>query len=395
MGWTTTAPTLPSGSSYGGAQTYTVKGNWWGYTATISIARLSTNQVSIRFVLDAIWGSEGYNPPYAWYLGVGSNVTKSYTFTDRTVYWTGTLAAGSTVQTSTAGYNQDGTTQGTIQKKTFTGPAYVTKYTVAYNANGGSGAPASQTKTYGTALTLRTAIPARSGYTFVRWNTKADGSGTGYAAGASYTTNAAVTLYAIWAANTYAVTYNANGGTGTTAGQTKTYGEALTLSDCGFTRDGYTFRYWNTKADGTGTTYAAGASYTANAAVTLYAIWQVITYAVTYDGNGATGGATEAQTKTWGVSLALRSSGFTRTGYAFTGWNTAADGSGTAYAAGASYTVNAAVTLYAQWIRANIPVYVNDGEDIRQVEKAYANVNGEIRECTVYANVGGVIKTIV
>lgn len=119
------------------------------------------------------------------------------------------------------------------------------------------------------------------------------------------------------------------------------------------------------------------------------------TYAVTYNGNGADGGSTSNQTKTYNTSLTLRSNGFTRTGYTFTGWNTKANGTGTSYAAGASYTANAAVTLYAQWVRANIPVYVNVSGTIHQVEKAYANVGGEIKECTVYANVGGTIKTLV
>jgi hypothetical protein len=65
---------------------------------------------------------------------------------------------------------------------------------------------------------------AKTGYTFAGWNTATDGSGTSYAAGASYTANAAMTLYAAWTAlPTYAVTYNANGATGTVpASQTKT-----------------------------------------------------------------------------------------------------------------------------------------------------------------------------
>ena len=73
------------------------------------------------------------------------------------------------------------------------------------------------------------------------------------------------------------------------------------------------------------------------------------TYSITYNGNGNTGESTSAQTKTYGTAITLRSNGFTRTNYAFTKWNTAANGSGTSYNAGASYTGNAALTLYAQW----------------------------------------------
>lgn len=72
-----------------------------------------------------------------------------------------------------------------------------TSYGVAYNANGGSGAPASQTKWYGETLTLSTTRPTRTNYTFKGWATSASG-GVSYASGASYTANAAVTLYAVW-----------------------------------------------------------------------------------------------------------------------------------------------------------------------------------------------------
>lgn len=148
-------------------------------------------------------------------------------------------------------------------------------YTVAYNANGGTGVPANQTKTHGTALTLSSTKPTRTGYTFKNWNTAANGSGTSYASGASYTGNAALTLYAQWTINTYTVSYNANGGTGAPGNQTKTYGTTLTLSSTKPTRDKYNFLGWGTSASSTTVSYAAGGSYTANAAITLYAIWEV------------------------------------------------------------------------------------------------------------------------
>lgn len=231
--------------------------------------------------------------------------------------------------------------------KTITIPAKPS-YSVTFNANSGSGAPSAQTKWYNESLTLSSTKPTRTNYVFKNWNTKSDGSGTAYASGASYTGNAALALYAQWYAP-YTVSFNANGGSGAPSNQTKVYNTALTLSSTKPTRTGYTFKNWNTKSDGTGTSYASGANYTANAAVTLYAIWQINTWAVTYDGNGATGGSTASQTKTYGQALALRSNGFTKTNHNFVNWNTAADGSGTAYSAGASYTGNAALKLYAQW----------------------------------------------
>ena len=160
-------------------------------------------------------------------------------------------------------------------------------YSISYNANGGSGAPAAETKTYDVALTLSSTKPTRTGYTFQNWNTKSDGTGDSYDSGASYTANAAATLYAQWIANTYTITYDANGGVNPPAAQTKTYGVSLTLTTSKPTLDGYNFTGWNTKADGSGTSYASGASYTTNAAATLYAQWEEICYQTATEGTGS------------------------------------------------------------------------------------------------------------
>lgn len=148
------------------------------------------------------------------------------------------------------------------------------KYTISYNANGGTGAPSSQTKTYNSTLTLSSAKPTRTGYDFKGWATSASGS-VAYAAGASYTANASVTLYAVWQAKTYAVRYDANGGSGAPSQQTKTYGVNLKLSSATPTRSKYTFKGWGTSASATTVAYAAGATYTGNAPLTLYAIWEL------------------------------------------------------------------------------------------------------------------------
>lgn len=250
-------------------------------------------------------------------------------------------------------------------------------YTVSFNANGGSGAPSDLTKWHGETLTLSTTKPSRTGYTFQGWSASSTATSASYAAGGNYTANAAATLYAVWKANTYTVSYNANGGSNAPSAQTKTYGVTLALTTDKPSRTGYTFSGWNTKSDGTGTNYASGGNYTANAAVTLYAKWTVNTYAVKYDANGGTG-APAQQTKTYGVALTLSTATPSRatatnatytisysanggstpassatskktTSYAFSKWNTAANGSGTSYNKGASYTANAAATLYAQW----------------------------------------------
>lgn len=149
-----------------------------------------------------------------------------------------------------------------------------TKYTVSYNANGGSGAPASQTKWHGENLTLQSGKPTRTGYTFKGWALTATGS-VYYTSGSTCGQNKNLTLYAVWQANTYTVSYNANGGTGAPGNQTKTYGTTLKLSTVKPTRADYNFKGWATSATATTATYAAGGNYTANQGATLYAVWEI------------------------------------------------------------------------------------------------------------------------
>lgn len=152
----------------------------------------------------------------------------------------------------------------------------------------------------------------------------------------------------------YTVSFNANGGSGAPGNQTKWYGENLTLSSTKPTRTGYTFKGWATtqaRANAGTVDKAAGASYTANAAQTYYAVWQINTWTVSYNGNGSTSGSTAAQTKTYGTNLTLRANGFARTNFAFKHWNTNTTDTGTAYNASATYTANAGATLYAIWNR--------------------------------------------
>lgn len=149
-----------------------------------------------------------------------------------------------------------------------------TAFTITYNANGGTGAPSSQTKYYGYETKLSTTKPTRAGYNFEGWATSASGS-VAYASGAAYTGNTNLTLYAVWSAVNYTVTYDANGGTGAPSSQTKRQDISLTLTATTPTRTGYTFKGWGTSASSTTVAYAAGGTYTKNASITLYAIWEL------------------------------------------------------------------------------------------------------------------------
>ncbi len=153
-----------------------------------------------------------------------------------------------------------------------------TTYTVTYNANGGSGAPSSQTKNHGTNLTLSSSAPTRTGYDFIGWATSSTATTAKYQPGAMYTTNANLTLYAVWSKKTYTVTYNANGGSGAPLSQIKTYGTNLTLSSSAPTRTGFDFIGWSTSAAATTAQYQPGDTYTSNADLTLYAVWRIAYY---------------------------------------------------------------------------------------------------------------------
>ncbi|MBR1785537.1 MAG: InlB B-repeat-containing protein, partial [Paludibacteraceae bacterium] len=129
------------------------------------------------------------------------------------------------------------------------------------------------------------------------------------------------TLYAQFSddVRTYPITYNAGAnGTGTVAGGTKTCGEDATLSSSTFTRDGYAQTGWSL-TDGGAQAYALGGTYTENAALTLYPVWTVVSYNLTYEGLN---GATNSNPATYTIETAtitLADPG-TRAGYTFTGW---------------------------------------------------------------------------
>ena len=199
-----------------------------------------------------------------------------------------------------------------------------------------------------TDISVTLPTPTRTGYTFDGWYTSASGDAKVGNGGASYTVSANITLYAHWLPDFFTVSYNANGGTGAPVAQTKHFGVDLTLSTAVPTRTGYNFMSWNTKADGTGTSYAPGDLYTKDESVTLFAIWSVKTYTVLYNANGGIG-APLMQIKTHGVPLTLSTKKPTKTNFTFVSWNTKQDGTGTTYTPGQSYTANSSVVLYAQW----------------------------------------------
>ena len=237
-----------------------------------------------------------------------------------------------------AGWNTkaDGTGTNYSAGGTYKGNASITlyakwtpkKYTVKYNGNG-SGAtnvPGNQTKTYGDTLKLSSTKPTLTGHTFLRWNTKSDGTGTNYNPGANYTKNEAVTLYAQWSLNQYTFSYDANGGIGAPASQTKTHGVDLVLRSEVPTRTGYKFKYWNIEPDGSGTyNYQPGpvGHSNANRDVTFYAQWEPITYRLVFHPNAPeASGTMPDQTFTYDTAQNVYANSFVNPGFKLVGWDT-------------------------------------------------------------------------
>lgn len=191
---------------------------------------------------------------------------------------------------------------------------------------------------------------APAGYTFGGWKT---GSST-YAAGATYTPTANVTMTAIWNPISYTITYNLGGGTNhaSNPGSYTVESGDITLQNP-TPPEGYTFGGWQE-----GNTIAAGS--TGNK--TFTAIWNMIGYPVTFDANGGTG-APDDQVKTHGTALTLSATEPTRNGFVFMGWAESADATAVAYAPGAQYTRDEPVTLYAVW-GYSVTVNCDDGAEV-------------------------------
>jgi uncharacterized repeat protein (TIGR02543 family) len=262
-------------------------------------------------------------------------------------------------------------------------PVAPTTYTVTYNGNTNTSGTAptdgSSPYTAGSTVTVlgNTGSPvlAKTSYQFAGWNTAADGSGTNYVGGNTFTINANTTLYANWLiTGSPRLIYNANsaaGGTGTAPSSSNTsyppYSSVDIVGNTGsFTNSDptKTFGGWNTAANGSGTYYPAGSeiSLPALGAVTLYAQWinSATSYTLTYNGNGSTGGALPSSSGTSyfagsPANIVGNTGNLTNGSLVFYGWNTATDGTGTSYPAGSNIniTMNANKTLYAQWVSAS------------------------------------------
>lgn len=173
------------------------------------------------------------------------------------------------------------------------------KYTIKYNANGGTGTMKNQAGcTYNKKFRFSANVFQRTNYIFIGWNTRKDGKGTSYknkaeAKNLTAKNGAVINLYAQWKRRTYSIAFKANGGTGKMASLSCKAGNAYKLTKNKFNRKGYTFEGWNTKASGKGKSYknlqsVKNLTNKDNGTVTLYAQWKRIKYNLSYELNGGT-----------------------------------------------------------------------------------------------------------
>ncbi len=144
--------------------------------------------------------------------------------------------------------------------------------TLSFDANGGENAPEAVTADFDSTITLSEAEPQRRGHSFLGWASAADAEEAEYAPGAEYTMKGDAVLYAVWKINQYTLSFDANGGDSAPEAVTVDYGTEVTLEP--IERANYVFKGWAGTADAAAADYAAGESFTVEADVTLYAVWQ-------------------------------------------------------------------------------------------------------------------------
>ena len=201
-----------------------------------------------------------------------------------------------------------------------------------------------------------------SGWTARGWSTSNQGNaGITYANGAVFIRDSNVTLYGLYQQSITVTYYNNSTSASRTTG-TRYWAPAGYINPSfqltQASSSGWTARGWSTGTAGnSGITYNNGAAFTRDSNITLYGMYQQ-TITLSYNGNGASGGSTAAQSgtryynsngATVNPSFILRANGFARTNYSFAAWALGSAG-GTQYKTGTGVTLTANTTFYAYWM---------------------------------------------
>lgn len=396
QGATTTMPTnnpTREGFTFGGWNS-AANGGGTSYSGSFL---MPGNNLTLYAKWDAITYNVIYNNNSATFAGATGTVTDA---TNYTAAQSVTVAAGSGLSNTTGsttyrfiGWNTSAAGTGTdyVAGLTFAMPARSTtlfamwldiSIVIAYNANGGSGAPANANATMGSLFTINATPPQRAGYDFAGWNVQDLSPGGGpHAAGTSITPDTNETLVAQWTAIDYTVTYNSDSGSTAPAQLTaKHIGDTIEVDATEPTKSGYTFLGWK---DAAGNIYPAGGSFIMGAGnVTLTAQWQGNAYALTYDANGGLG-APIAETRNYNAIANLSAVEPTRNGYTFQGWNTLVGGNGTVTALADYQMPSANTTLFADWTVNNFMLAYNTQSGSTAPSSASQNFDATV---TVNAN---------
>ena len=254
----------------------------------------------------------------------------------------------------------------------------VTDYTVTYNANGGTNAPALQIKQHNVDLDLSSELPIYSNHTFTGWSTslsRANSHIIDYSPGDLYTANANLTLYASWVTQgvQYTLRYYVNSPSGSTAyfqssaspiTRTKYHDVATTIISDVPICVGYTFVGWNETSTSTIATYQGGSPFYDNRNANFYAIWAPEAFTVNYHATGGSGTPPASAQYSAGSTVTIQNAQLTKTNCQFAGWSENSGSSLVDNPIGSTFEMpNHNVDLYAVYMPTEFPYNGTDGTD--------------------------------
>ena len=363
LGWST--------SSTATSVTYSAGGNFTSNSNTTLYAVWKANTYTVKYNANGGSGSmSNSSHTYDVSKSLTSNAfTRSgYTF----LGWSTNASATSATYTNGQSVkNLTSTNGGTVNLYAVWSKNATTSYTLSYNANGGTGAPSSQTGS--TSYTISSTVPTRFGYTFLGWSKSNNATSGTYEPGDSITLSSNTTLYAVWRLDSTSITadssYNATISTGgemkyytftpsssgkyviysTSTEDTRVYlynSSGTELDSDDDDGDGNNFRLeYNLTA---GTTYRYGIRYYNSSKTGIIPFTFGRVYNVTYYANGGTGAPSSAEAD-YGATFTLSSTTPTRSGYIFLGWSKNSSATYATYEPGDSITISSNTTLYAVW----------------------------------------------
>ena len=329
-------------------QTQTVKYRFLGWSTTPngSVEYVENAVINLKdsgigtLKLYAVWEKENFN--------LLSNLTKfGYEFSG----WT----TDSTRTNKDLPFNDEFEFESDLNLYDLWSPIY---YHILYLPNGGSGTTEDNVDLVRSAENKQKLAVnkfERPGYNFVEWNTKADGSGTGYQSQEEVgyiagDENNLVKLYAIWEGKEYNIHFDACDGSTSQNAISVKYNEVIGYLPTA-SRNGYTFTGWYTDEIG-GTLVNESTIYKNVSSITLYAHYSAKQYKISYNANNGKG-TMSTSTHTYDVAKKLNTNAFSKFGYYFAGWSTNKNATVPTYTDGENVTnvslIGNDITLYAVW----------------------------------------------